>query len=126
VITNLFSEVPYIGPDLVKTIWGGPSVNNPTIVRFFTFHFILPFVILAFVVIHITYLHTTGSSNNLGVTSFSKLIFHPFYSIKDIAGVALALLFFMFICLHHPLILGDDENFAEADPSMTPNHIQPE
>ena len=76
VITNLFSEVPYIGPDLVKTIWGGPSVDNPTVVRFFTFHFIIPFIILALVVIHITYLHITGSSNNLGVSSNSnKLIF---------------------------------------------------
>ena len=127
VITNLFSEVPYIGPDLVKTIWGGPSVDNPTVVRFFTFHFIIPFIILALVVIHITYLHITGSSNNLGVSSNSnKLIFHPFYRIKDAIGVLLILLIFLTLCLHYPLILGDDENFVEADPAVTPHHIQPE
>lgn len=126
VITNLFSEVPYIGPQLVKTIWGGPSVENPTIVRFFTFHYIIPFIILAAVLIHIMYLHSTGSSNNLGIVSHNKLIFHPFYSVKDILGVIIILILFMSVCLHHPLILGDDENFTEADPSVTPHHIQPE
>lgn len=126
VITNLFSEVPYIGPQLVQTIWGGPLVRNPTITRFFTFHFIIPFIILALTIVHITYLHTTGSSNNLGVTSLNKLIFHPFFSIKDLLGVVLVLIIFLFICLQHPLLLGDDENFVEANPSVTPNHIQPE
>ena len=126
VITNLFSEVPYIGPQLVKTIWGGPSVNNPTIVRFFTFHYMVPFIILALVIVHIIYLHTTGSSNNLGITSLNKLIFHPFYSLKDVLGVVVVLLFFIVLCLHYPLTLGDDENFTEADPAVTPHHIQPE
>lgn len=126
VITNLFSEVPYIGPQLVQTIWGGPLVDNPTIVRFFTFHFIVPFLIAALTIIHITYLHTTGSSNNLGITSLNKLIFHPFHSTKDILGVCVVLILFLFICLHYPLIFGDDENFVEANPSVTPHHIQPE
>lgn len=127
VITNLFSEVPYIGQDLVKSIWGGPSVENPTVVRFFTFHFMVPFIILALVIVHITYLHTTGSSNNLGIMSNTrKLIFHPFFSIKDLIGVIITLILFIFLCLHHPLILGDDENFTEADPAVTPHHIQPE
>lgn len=126
VITNLFSEVPYIGPQIVKTIWGGPSVNNPTIVRFFTFHFMIPFIILALVIVHISYLHVSGSSNNLGVKANKTLIFHPFFSIKDILGVSLVLLLFIFLCLNFPLMLGDDENFTEANPSVTPNHIQPE
>ena len=126
VITNLFSEVPYIGPQLVQTIWGGPLVDNPTIVRFFTFHFIVPFIIAALTIVHITYLHTTGSSNNLGIPSLNKLIFHPFHSTKDLLGVCVVLTFFLLICLHYPLILGDDENFVEADPSVTPHHIQPE
>lgn len=126
VITNLFSEVPYIGPQLVQTIWGGPLVDHPTIVRFFTFHFIIPFIILALRVVHVTYLHTTGSSNNLGVKSSKKLIFHPFLSIKDLVGVSLVLRLFLVICLYYPLALGDDENFVEADPSVTPHHIQPE
>lgn len=126
VITNLFSEVPYIGPQLVQTIWGGPLVDNPTIVRFFTFHFMVPFIIAAITVVHITYLHITGSSNNLGVPSLKKLIFHPFHSTKDLVGVSLVLLTFLFVCLHYPLILGDDENFVQANPSVTPHHIQPE
>lgn len=126
VITNLFSEVPYIGPQLVKTIWGGPSVDNPTVVRFFTFHFIIPFIIAAFVIIHITYLHTTGSSNNIGVPAHNKLIFHPYFSTKDLIGLIIVIFFFSYICLYHPLALGDDENFVEADPSVTPHHIQPE
>nr|BBN79986.1 cytochrome b [Grandidierella japonica] len=127
VITNLFSEVPYIGGQLVKFIWGGPSVDNPTVVRFFTFHFMVPFIIAALVVVHIVYLHTTGSSNNLGISSMTnKLVFHPFYSFKDLVGVLVALLMFCFLCFHHPLMLGDDENFVMADPTTTPRHIQPE
>lgn len=126
VITNLFSEVPYIGPDLVQTIWGGPLVRNPTIIRFFTFHFIIPFIILALTIVHIIYLHTTGSSNNLGVSSVKKLIFHPFLSIKDALGVFIVIIAFIYLCLHQPLILGDDENFVLANPSVTPHHIQPE
>lgn len=126
VITNLFSEIPIIGPDLVKTIWGGPSVDNPTIVRFFTFHFVIPFLILALTVIHVTYLHTTGSSNPLGVSTLIKTIFNPFFKTKDIFGIVAIFLLFTFICLYFPLALGDDENFALANPSVTPHHIQPE
>ena len=126
VITNLFSEIPLIGKDLVKTIWGGPSVDNPTIVRFFSFHFIIPFIILAFTVIHVTYLHTKGSSNPLGLTNNIKTIFNPFFLSKDLVGMSLVLLIFLFICIYYPLILGDDENFTSANPSVTPNHIQPE
>ena len=101
-------------------------VRDPTIIRFFTFHFIIPFIILALTIVHIIYLHTTGSSNNLGVTSVKKLIFHPFLSIKDIVGVFIVLIVFLYICLHQPLVLGDDENFVLANPSVTPHHIQPE
>nr|YP_004021517.1 cytochrome b [Caprella scaura]BAJ23205.1 cytochrome b [Caprella scaura] len=126
VITNLFSEIPYIGPDLVQTIWGGPLVSDPTIMRFFTFHFMIPFIILALTMVHIIYLHTTGSSNNLGVTSVKKLIFHPFLSMKDAIGALLVITAFLYLCLHQPLLLGDDENFVIANPSVTPHHIQPE
>ena len=126
VITNLFSEIPVIGKDLVKTIWGGPSVDNPTIVRFFSFHFIIPFIVLALTIIHVTYLHTTGSSNPLGLSNNIKTIFNPFFLRKDLVGVSVIFFFFLFICVYFPLILGDDENFAPANPSITPNHIQPE
>lgn len=81
---------------------------------------------MALTIVHIIYLHTTGSSNNLGVTSVKKLIFHPFLSIKDAIGVIIVLFTFIYLCLRHPLILGDDENFVLADPSVTPQHIQPE
>nr|QGQ51714.1 cytochrome b [Eurythenes magellanicus] len=127
VITNLFSEVPYIGPSLVQLIWGGVTVDNPTLMRFFTFHFILPFVILALVIIHITFLHQTGSSNPLGLNlNTDKVPFHSYFSMKDMTWVIVTFTVFMFLCLYYPLILGDDENFTPANPSVTPNHIQPE
>nr|CCB84626.1 cytochrome b [Bahadzia jaraguensis] len=127
VITNLFSEVPYIGPQLISIIWGGPSVNNPTIIRFYSFHFMLPFLITALVVIHISLLHETGSSNPLGLLSSSeKIKFHFPFSMKDILGLTLAILMFIWLCLMLPLYLGDDENFTMANPSLTPHHIMPE
>nr|AXI98686.1 cytochrome b [Pseudoniphargus pityusensis] len=127
VITNLFSEVPYIGPDIVRLIWGGVSVDSPTIMRFFTFHFLIPFIILMMVVIHITLLHQTGSSNPLGLNSnIEKIIFHPYFSFKDIAGMTIVLLLFFYLCLFYPLLLGDNENFTPANTAVTPHHIQPE
>nr|YP_009941523.1 cytochrome b [Pseudocrangonyx joolaei]QOC70581.1 cytochrome b [Pseudocrangonyx joolaei] len=127
VITNLFSEVPYIGKSLIQLIWGGTSVHNPTLSRFFTFHFLLPFVILALVVAHITLLHETGSNNPLGLTSNKdKIALHPYFSIKDILGVGLVSSLFLLFCLYYPLTLGDNENFTAADMSATPHHIQPE
>nr|QJD22454.1 cytochrome b [Haustorioides koreanus] len=127
VITNLFTEVPYVGPNLVQFIWGGVSVDAPTIMRFFTFHFIIPFIILALVVVHITLLHLTGSSNPLGVQSnFDKMPFHVYFSSKDLLGVIAVSFLFIYLCLYYPLMLGDDENFTAANPSITPHHIQPE
>lgn len=127
VITNLFREVPYIGGDIVKLIWGGVRVDNPTIMRFFTFHFLIPFIILAFVGIHITLLHQTGSRNPLGLLSNTeKKPFHVYFSTKDLLGVVLVSFIFMFLCLYYPLVLGDDENFTNANPAVTPHHIQPE
>nr|YP_009515487.1 cytochrome b [Trinorchestia longiramus]AYB71598.1 cytochrome b [Trinorchestia longiramus] len=127
VITNLFSEVPYIGPNLVQLIWGGVNVDNPTLMRFFTFHFLIPFIILAMVMIHITLLHLTGSGNPLGlVSNKEKIPFHVYFSMKDMLGVILTTLLFVYLCLMYPLILGDDDNFVPANPSVTPHHIQPE
>nr|QQQ88709.1 cytochrome b [Hyalella sp. n. 1 FZ-2021] len=127
VITNLFSEVPYIGPNIVQFIWGGVAVDSPTVMRFFTFHFLIPFIILALVVVHITLLHLTGSSNPTGVTSsIDKMVFHSYFSSKDILGVLVTGSLFMIMCLYYPLSLGDDENFNPANPSVTPHHIQPE
>nr|AUO29131.1 cytochrome b [Platorchestia japonica] len=127
VITNLFTEVPYIGSNLVQLIWGGVSVDNPTITRFFTFHFIIPFIILALVMIHITLLHLTGSSNPMGlVSNKDKIPFHVYFSMKDMMGLFFVSYLFIYLCLMHPLLLGDDENFVLANPAVTPQHIQPE
>nr|DAZ91327.1 TPA_asm: CYTB [Echiuropus macronychus] len=127
VITNLFSEVPYLGPTIVQFIWGGGSVDTPTIMRFFTFHFFLPFIILALVIVHITFLHQTGSNNPLGLSSTTnKINFNSFLAFKDLFGVALTTLLFLLVNFYWPLLLSDHENFNPADPSVTPNHIQPE
>lgn len=127
VITNLFSEVPYLGPTIVQFIWGGGSVDTPTLIRFFTFHFFLPFIILALVIIHITFLHQTGSNNPLGLSSTTnKITFNSFLSFKDLFRVALTTLGFLILNFYWPLLFSDHENFNPADPSVTPNHIQPE
>merc|ERR1719402_863860 len=127
VITNLASAVPYIGTDVVQWIWGGFTVANPTLTRFFSFHFICPFIIAALVMIHLLYLHQTGSNNPLGSNSnIEKLPFHPYFTIKDLFGFLFVLtLFFIFILLE-PYTLGDPENFIPANPLVTPVHIQPE
>lgn len=127
VITNLLSAVPYIGVLLVEWIWGGFAVGNPTLIRFFRFHFILPFIIMFFVVVHLFFLHENGSNNSLGVTrQFDKIWFYPYYVIKDIFGLILFILFFVFICLMLPYIFMDVENFILSNPLVTPIHIQPE
>nr|YP_007026829.1 cytochrome b [Metacrangonyx goulmimensis]CCI69519.1 cytochrome b [Metacrangonyx goulmimensis] len=127
VITNLLSEVPYIGPNLIQLVWGSPSVNSPTIMRFFSFHFMLPFLITALTIIHIILLHQTGSKNPLGLKSTNnKYMFNPIFILKDLVGYAMVLFLFMFISLLMPLTLGDDENFFNLNPYVTPIHIQPE
>nr|YP_009654730.1 cytochrome b [Cantao ocellatus]AVJ52609.1 cytochrome b [Cantao ocellatus]QCI09285.1 cytochrome b [Cantao ocellatus] len=127
VITNLLSAVPYLGNDLVKWLWGGFSVDNATLTRFFTLHFLLPFIISAMVMIHLLFLHQTGSNNPLGLNSnFDKVPFHPYFSIKDIMGFMVALSMLTVLVMLEPLLLGDPENFTPANPLVTPVHIQPE
>jgi len=127
VITNLLSAIPYLGKILVEWIWGGFAVDNATLNRFFAFHFILPFIIAAIVIIHLLFLHETGSSNPLGTNSnLDKIPFHPYFSSKDILGILITLLFIISTILISPNILGDPENFIPANPLVTPIHIQPE
>nr|YP_010879036.1 cytochrome b [Batracomorphus notatus]WHE42688.1 cytochrome b [Batracomorphus notatus] len=127
VITNLMSAIPYIGDMMVKWIWGGFSVNNATINRFFSLHFTLPFIVSMMVLIHLMLLHKTGSNNPLGVNSnLDKIPFHPYYSIKDIMGFSMMMTMFMLLILTEPLILSDPDNFTPANPMITPIHIQPE
>nr|ACR81267.1 cytochrome b [Lalage nigra]ACR81283.1 cytochrome b [Lalage nigra]ACR81456.1 cytochrome b [Lalage nigra]ACR81459.1 cytochrome b [Lalage nigra] len=127
VITNLLSAIPYIGPTLVEWAWGGFSVDNPTLTRFFALHFLLPFVIVGLTLVHLTFLHETGSNNPLGISSdCDKIPFHPYYSIKDILGFALMLILLVTMALFSPNLLGDPENFTPANPLTTPPHIKPE
>jgi len=127
VITNLFSAIPYIGDDLVKWIWGGFAVGNPTLTRFFSLHFLIPFVVAAIRGVHLLFLHQTGRRNPLGVNrNFDKLKFHPYFTTKDLFGFFALLLFLRLVSLIRPWILGDPENFIPANPLVTPVHIQPE
>nr|AAP33898.1 cytochrome b [Aotus trivirgatus]ABA53816.1 cytochrome b [Aotus griseimembra]QXI73067.1 cytochrome b [Aotus griseimembra] len=127
VITNLMSAIPYIGSDLVQWVWGGFSVDKATLTRFFTFHFILPFIIAALATIHLLFLHETGSSNPSGMTSDpDKITFHPYYTAKDILGLIFLLLSLMSLTLFMPDLLTDPDNYTLANPLNTPPHIKPE
>jgi ubiquinol-cytochrome c reductase cytochrome b subunit len=127
VITNLFSAIPYIGTILVEWIWGGFAVDNPTLNRFFALHFILPFVLIALVVVHILFLHQTGSNNPLGINCDSDRIpFHKYYSIKDLLGFLIVVPLFLSLLIFSPNLFTDPENFLIANPLTTPVHIQPE
>nr|BCD56101.1 cytochrome-B [Columba janthina nitens] len=127
VITSLFSAVPYIGQTLVEWAWGGFSVDNPTLTRFFTLHFLLPFMIAGLTIIHLTFLHESGSNNPLGISSnCDKIPFHPYFSLKDILSFMLMFLPLMTLALFSPNLLGDPEHFTPANPLVTPPHIKPE
>nr|YP_008816334.1 cytochrome b [Babina holsti]BAJ10948.1 cytochrome b [Babina holsti]BAO04470.1 Cytochrome b apoenzyme [Babina holsti] len=127
VITNLLSAAPYIGSNLVQWIWGGFSVDNATLTRFFTFHFILPFIIAAASVLHLLFLHQTGSSNPTGLNSnLDKVPFHPYFSYKDLFGFAILLGLLATLSTFAPNLLGDPDNFTPANPLVTPPHIKPE
>nr|UWT48948.1 cytochrome b [Retropinna semoni complex sp. 'ADM'] len=127
VITNLLSAVPYVGQVLVQWIWGGFSVDNATLTRFFAFHFLFPFVIAAVTVLHLLFLHETGSNNPAGLNSDAdKISFHPYFSYKDLLGFAVLLLSLVALALFSPNLLGDPDNFTPANPLVTPPHIKPE
>nr|WDA98431.1 cytochrome b [Macaca mulatta] len=127
VITNLLSAIPYIGTNLVQWIWGGYAIGSPTLTRFFTLHFILPFIIIALTAVHLLFLHETGSNNPCGISSDSdKITFHPYYTIKDILGLVLLLFTLATLTLLSPNLLNDPDNYIPADPLNTPPHIKPE
>nr|YP_010329900.1 cytochrome b [Asota paliura]UNP54649.1 cytochrome b [Asota paliura] len=127
VITNLLSAIPYLGSMLVNWIWGGFAVDNATLTRFYTFHFLLPFIILMMTMIHLLFLHQTGSNNPLGLNSnYDKIPFHPFFSYKDLIGAIIMIFILMMLTLTNPYLLGDPDNFIPANPLVTPVHIQPE
>nr|YP_010326971.1 cytochrome b [Polyptychus trilineatus]UNP54220.1 cytochrome b [Polyptychus trilineatus] len=127
VITNLLSAIPYLGNMLVNWIWGGFAVDNATLTRFYTFHFLLPFIILMLTMIHLLFLHQTGSNNPLGINSnLDKIPFHPFFTFKDLIGFIILVFMLTMLTLINPYLLGDPDNFIPANPLVTPIHIQPE
>ncbi|MCS6891348.1 MAG: cytochrome b/b6 [Rhodovarius sp.] len=129
VITNLFSAFPIIGDDIVTLLWGGFSVDNPTLNRFFSLHYLLPFVIVGVVFLHVAALHVTGSNNPLGIEPKGPqdtIPFHPYYTIKDTVGIVVYLMVFAFLVFFMPNYLGHPDNYIPANPLSTPAHIVPE
>ncbi len=129
VITNLFSAIPLVGDSIVTLLWGGFSVDNPTLNRFFALHYLMPFMITGVVFLHIVALHITGSNNPLGIdvkTPQDTLPFHPYYTTKDSVGLCVFLLVFALLVFFAPNLLGDPDNYIPANPLVTPAHIAPE
>jgi len=129
VITNLFSAIPVVGESIVQWLWGGYSVDNPTLNRFFVLHFLMPFLIVGIVLVHLMALHTTGSNNPAGVPMKSKkdsIPFHPYFTIKDMVGFAVFFIIFGYFLFFYPNALGHPDNYIPANPLVTPAHIVPE
>ena len=127
VITGLLTAVPYLGIEIVNWVWGGFAVDNATLTRFFTFHFLIPFLVAALAIVHLLFLHQTGSNNPLGTrTNCDKLPFHPYFAHKDLLEYLLVLRILILLVLGAPWALGDPENFILANPLVAPAHIQPE
>lgn len=127
VITGLVSTIPYFGQDTVILLWGDYGIRGATLTPFFALHFVLPFLIIGISIVHLLFLHETGSTNPLGTNSnFDKLYFHRFFSLKDILGYIVFVVGLLALCLLNPWLLGDPENFNTANPMRAPIHIQPE
>ena len=129
VITNLFSAIPLVGEGIVTWLWGGFSVDNPTLNRFFSLHFVLPFVIVGVVILHLVALHRFGSNNPIGIDVKGKqdtVPFHPYYTIKDLFGLSVFATIFAAAVFFFPNFMGHPDNYIPADPMVTPAHIVPE
>jgi len=127
VITNLFSAIPVIGQSIVELLWGGFSVGNPTLNRFFSLHYLMPFLIVGLVLIHLSLLHKDGSNNPLGINSNVDTIpFYPYFYVKDLFGFLIFLFIFGTLVFFYPNLLGHSDNYIPANPLVTPAHIVPE
>ena len=129
VITNLFSAIPVVGDYIVTWLWGGFSVDNPTLNRFFALHYLLPFVILGLVFLHVVALHTVKSNNPLGIDvkgPQDTIPFHPYYTVKDLFGVGVFLILYLGVVFYAPNLFGEPDNYLPANPMQTPPHIVPE
>ncbi|HEY4995879.1 MAG TPA: cytochrome b/b6 [Aestuariivirga sp.] len=129
VITNLFSAIPFVGPNVTTWLWGGYSVDNPTLNRFFSLHYLLPFVLAGIVVLHIWALHVPGNNNPTGISVKSDkdtVPFHPYYTIKDGFAIVAFLVVYALFVFYAPNYMGDPVNYVPANPLSTPAHIKPE
>ena len=129
VITSLFSAIPVVGDWIVTLLWGGFSIDNPTLNRFFSLHYLMPFVLVGVIVLHIVALHQHGSSNPIGIDTKGpqdQLPFHPYYTVKDLFGLGVFLVLFFFFVFFAPNFFGEPDNYIEANPLQTPPHIVPE
>jgi len=126
VITSLLSVLPWIGMPLLFYVWGGISIDQPTLTRVYGLHYLLPFVLLGLVILHILLLHENGSNNSLGMEKLDLISFHPYYTYKDLLGVLVSLFFFLWITFQYPNVLSHSDNYMLADPGVTPTHIVPE
>ena len=129
VITNLFSALPLVGEPIVNWLWGGFAVDNPTLNRFFSLHYLLPFMIFGVVLLHVWAFHTTGNNNPTGINPKTKqdtIPFHPYYTIKDLFAIVVFMILFAYFVFYIPNFLGHADNYIEADPLVTPAHIVPE
>lgn len=127
VITNLISVIPYIGKDLVIYIWGNFCVSNPTLNRFYSLHYLLPFILIGLIIYHLSTLHENGSTNQLYINSnIDKIYFHPYFSLKDFFYFLLLLFLFSFLLFFFPNLLGHSDNYIPANPLVTPLTISPD
>ena len=129
VITNLFSVIPVVGTTITEWLWGGFAVDNATLKRFFSLHYLMPFMIFGVVILHIWSLHVTGNNNPVGVSVKSKqdtVPFSPYYTVKDSVSLVIFIIFFAWFIFFNPNILGHSDNYIMADPLVTPAHIVPE
>ncbi|NRG17624.1 cytochrome b/b6 [Rhizobiales bacterium] len=129
VITNLFSAIPLVGEEIRTFLWGGFSVDNPTLKRFFSLHYLLPFMIFGVALLHVWAFHTTGNNNPTGVQPKSKqdtVPFHPYYTVKDLFAIIVFMILFAWFAFYVPNYMGHPDNYIEANPLVTPAHIVPE
>jgi len=127
VITNLFSAIPFVGSSIVEWLWGGFSVDNATLNRFFSLHYLMPFIIAGLVIIHLSLLHSDGSNNPLGLNkNVDTVPFYPYFYVKDLLAFLVLILFFSFFLFFAPNVLGHSDNYILANPLVTPPHIVPE